>query len=501
MKYIALLSLSLLFLACDAPSSTPATSRPQETSPDPASALVWQSPWMLERMADPAQSSGDLEIPESLALSFFGTPEAMQAGLMTECGPVYLTVAPGDESISFALVGEGLPESCDGGSFTGRFIQQLTSATQYRIEDGRLNLDSDAQARAMELGSMSRVESWDGALEKLVASCNAPGAVLLVDGPSGRFLQATGVAEVENGTPMSLTDAFEIGSNTKSFTAVLALQLQEEGVWSLDDSLARWLPEAAAILPYGDRMTLRHLAQNHSGIWDYANPLLGMGLETNQIDRGYSPQDLLEFVVEYGEPSFEPGQGWEYSSSNFLLLGMALEAATQRTLDDLYRERIFEPLGMEGSFLLSGVPEPGQTVDGHFTFGDGIRRNMTRWNASQGWAAGGIVSTAEDMARYVDGLATGALFSDAASLQQMLDFGDGPVSSYSGYGLGVGDWTGTVGEFAAYGHGGQTLGFGTLWLNLPDYDTRVVLLANSASCPVDQLRQIIGASPELIRSD
>jgi D-alanyl-D-alanine carboxypeptidase len=452
-------------------------------------------------MADPAQTSGDMEIPGSYSMTFFGTPEAMQAGLMTECGPVYLAVAPVDESISFALTGEGLPESCDSGSFTGRFIQQLTSATQYGIEDGRLTLDSDVQGGTMALGSMSRAESWDEALETLLASCDAPGAVLLVDGRAGRFLKATGVAEVENGTPMSVTDAFEIGSNTKSFTAVVALQLQEEGVWSLDDSLNRWLPEAAAVLPFGDRMTLRHLAQNHSGVWDYANPLLGMGLENNQIDRGYSPQELLEFVVEYGEPSFEPGEGWEYSSSNFLLLGMALEAATRQSLDDLYRERIFDPLGMNESFLLSGVPEPGQTVDGHFTFGDGIRRNMTRWNASQGWAAGGIVSTAADMARYVDGLATGALFNDAASVQQMLEFGDGPVSSYSGYGLGVGDWTGTVGEFAAYGHGGQTLGFGTMWVNLPDYDTRVVLLANSASCPVDQLRQIIGASPQLIRGD
>ena len=168
MKYIALLALPLLSMACDGSSSTPTTSRPAAPTLDPASALVWQSPWMLERVADPAQTSGDMVVPESFALSFFGTPEAMQAGLMTECGPVYLTVAPGDESISFALAGEGLPGSCDVASFTGRFIQQLTSATQYGIEDGQLTLDSDQRERAMELGSMSREDEvgWCGQLQQ-----------------------------------------------------------------------------------------------------------------------------------------------------------------------------------------------------------------------------------------------------------------------------------------------------------------------------------------------
>ena len=76
--------------------------------------------------------------------------------------------------------------------------------------------------------------------------CSAPGAILLVDSPQGRFLQATGVSSIEDQTPMQVSDAFEIGSNTKSFTVALALQLQEEGVWSLDGPFAQWLPDVAA---------------------------------------------------------------------------------------------------------------------------------------------------------------------------------------------------------------------------------------------------------------
>ena len=205
-------------------------------------------------------------------------------------------------------------------------------------------------------------------------------------------------------------------------------------------------------------------------------------------------------MVENLQPSFEPGQGWEYSNTNFILLGMAAEAVTGQSLDDLYQDRIFDPLEMNDSFLLEGVPETGQIIQGYYTEAGEIK-NVTAWNGSQGWAGGGIISTAEDMAKYVAGISSGALFKDPASLEQLLTFGDGVVGPFQGgYGLGVGKWTVEPAPMA-WGHAGQTPGFQTLWAVYPDQESRVVFLTNSGSCHISYFLDILNASPELFTQE
>ena len=137
----------------------------------------------------------------------------------------------------------------------------------------------------------------------------------------------------------------------------------------------------------------------------------------------------------FAPTSFAPGEESEYSTTNFILLGLAAEAVTGQSLAELYQERIFDPLEMTNSFLLAGVPEAGQIIQGYYTMDDGEVKNVTAWNGSQGWAGGGIVSTAEDMAKYAAGLADETLFQDSASLDQMLTFDDGFIFP-GGYGLG-----------------------------------------------------------------
>jgi D-alanyl-D-alanine carboxypeptidase len=206
-----------------------------------------------------------------------------------------------------------------------------------------------AQIAALEAAvSAIEADTWDELLVNFTNNsfCDAPGTVLLVDSPHGRFLQATGVSNVEEQTPMQVTDAFEIGSITKSFTVALALQLQEEGVWSLDDPLAKWLPEMAAQVPNGDQMIFRELAGNTSGSWDYADPLLAANeAEPSLLAQTFSPEEIIAYAVANGKPEFDPGEGWSYSSTNFILLGMALEAVTGQPIAELYQKRIFTPLG------------------------------------------------------------------------------------------------------------------------------------------------------------
>ena len=241
---------------------------------------------------------------------------------------------------------------------------------------------------------------------------HTPGLVLLVDTPDGRYLQAAGVASLEKGTPMQVDSRLEIGSNSKSFTDVLLLQLQEEGVLSLDDPLSKWLPDWAAKIPNGDKITLRQLAQHTAGIWDYGDPIIGDAVnDPAKLAQGYTPAELVQYAIDNGTPDFAPGEEgkWKYSNTGYILLGIILEKATGQTLGELYKARIFESLGLKTAALIEGVPAAGEITDGYWWTEDGKINNTTNWNVSQGWAAGGIAMTAEELLTYVKALAAGIL--------------------------------------------------------------------------------------------
>ncbi len=124
--------------------------------------------------------------------------------------------------------------TCEEGSRSEQFLELLALGGSLSIDGDTLTIELPEEAGRLgfvpnDPQAAFRVESWEEAAEKFLESCDAPGAVMLVDEPGGRFLQAYGLANTEDGTPIQTDDRFEIGSNTKSFTVVLALQLQEEG--------------------------------------------------------------------------------------------------------------------------------------------------------------------------------------------------------------------------------------------------------------------------------
>ena len=348
-------------------------------------------------------------------------------------------------------------------------------------------------------GTAGGVDStrWDALLQKWIEDpedihCDAPGGVLLVDTPAGRYLKAAGVVSTRDGRPMRTDDRMEIGSSTKSFTSVLALQLQEDGVLSLDDPLSKWLPDVAAQLPYGDQITLRQLANHTAGTWDYEKSLLSAAVEKQDwatLAQTYTPEDLVQYVIAHGTPDFAPGTDWKYSNTNYILLGMAVEAAAGKPLAELYQERIFDPLGMAGTTYLLGSPKPGAVVDGYTTLPSGEQVEMTNWNASQGGAAGAIASTAEDMATYIEALFDGKLFRNPQSLAEMLDFQPLDLEKgmlfMTGYGLGLLRYY-TPG-YTAIGHAGQTPGYESVWFVAPEAQTVIVFNTNSGSCGAELL--------------
>ncbi|NJL94034.1 MAG: beta-lactamase family protein [Anaerolineae bacterium] len=310
------------------------------------------------------------------------------------------------------------------------------------------------------------------------SSDDLPGMVLLVDTEAGQFASAVGYANLENQVPLSVEHTFRIGSISKMMTAVLILQQAEEGVLSLDDPLAAWLPELAAALPHGEEITIRHLLNHSAGVAEYlANEVYYDDLLAQtrfeggaaRFDCGQEAESILRDYVLEMEPFFPPSESgdFEYSNSHYLLLGLILEAATGEPLATLYREWIFEPLGMTSSYTFCGEAPIGQLTHGYSEL-DGQVWDVVDFNDGGNLADGTVVSTAQDLLRFGQGLAAGELFEAEATLATML-----ADPFLNEYGLGVMVMDDLI------GHSGGMVGYlSYLMVNL-DSGAAIVLLVNT----------------------
>jgi len=323
-------------------------------------------------------------------------------------------------------------------------------------------------------------------MDSLTEGTLPPGMVVWIDTPEYRFEGASGFANLVDETPMSSEGAFRIGSITKMFTATVVIQLAEDGVLTLDDPLAMWLPEVTEQLPYGDQLTLRHLLSHTSGVYSYVENEAyftdlftsitvdettgNVSLDCTQQD----PNDTLATYVYQQDALFEPGTSWHYSNTNYTLLGMVIETATEMTLAEAYRTNIYEPLGMESTFLDCYEDVLVDVVNGYTGFGDTLS-DVTDLHESLGWAAGGLVSTAPDLITFARGLFSGELFDDPASLQTMTTAAPGLPS-----GLGI------FIQPDYLGHSGFIAGFRSVLNYAPEFDTVVVILYNNDAADPEQ---------------
>ncbi|MEH6835737.1 MULTISPECIES: serine hydrolase domain-containing protein [Falsihalocynthiibacter] len=292
----------------------------------------------------------------------------------------------------------------------------------------------------------------------------APGAVLSVRAPGWRYTKSIGLANPDEGTPIDCQMSFQIGSNTKMITAAVLLQLHEEGMLSLDDLLLSHLPTISGRLPYGDSITLRQLAQHNSGIFSYTDnaPDGTPGImEADVTDpaalrAGYSPLELVQFAIDHGTPSFAPGTegAWSYSNTGYILIGLIIEGIEKKPLAEVFERRIFVPLGMQNTFFWNDVPDPDFGLARAYLQAP-FDYETSDWNMSQGWAAGGVISTVEDMHRFIEVLVAGDLYKSNETLQLMKDTMWTGSLTAPYYGIGLVE---KIGD-GLWGHGGQTLGF------------------------------------------
>ena len=301
----------------------------------------------------------------------------------------------------------------------------------------------------------------DRAIRSTMNAHGVPGVIVGLWSPTDTYVRAFGVADEAAGTPMQTTFHHRIGSITKTFTVTAVLQLVDAGRVRLDDPIATYVDG----VPRGQEVTLRHLAGMRSGLPNYtANPTL-MAAFYGDPHRSYTPRELLHSA--FAEPShFAPGAEYEYSNTNAILLGLVVEKVTGETLSEYLQKHVFAPCALTHTSLPvdSELPEPHAT--GYTQDLEGEPQVATNWNPSWAWAAGGVISTLEDLRVWAKALATGTLLRPETQRQRLETDG-------GGYGLGLFDLAGWI------GHNGSIPGYQTAAVYLPDRETTLVVLVNS----------------------
>ncbi len=306
--------------------------------------------------------------------------------------------------------------------------------------------------------------------------------VLLSDGAS--WSGAAGLADVAAGRAMTTADIFEVGSVTKTFVAAEIMRLAEAGTVHLDDPLSRWLPD----YPGAAAITLRELLAHTSGLADYlANEhlLIHLGAAPRTP---WQPAALLPYV---GKPLFAPGTGWSYSNTNYLLLGEVIQAASGRGAEAELADRFLEPLGLHSTALQSGTtvaPAPALGLGAHpYSRAAGTKVVYKDLADGTGYlpfaslatsldAAGSLVSTSADLARWGADLYGGSVLT-AASLLAMEDTSvSAPYKPRFTYGLGTQRLT--LDGFTSYGHGGACSGYRAVLRYFPVLGASIAVLTN-----------------------
>lgn len=303
-----------------------------------------------------------------------------------------------------------------------------------------------------------------------LADASATGALVAVQTPQGSWQAALGEADPATGEPMA-TDMYQrIGSLTKTFTATLVLQLAEEGQLSLDDTVDQYFDDVTD----GDQITVRMLLDMTSGISSYSlSPEFQDRLFADP-ETVWTPEELIAVGVAL-PPQFPPGERFDYSNTNYLMLGRIAERVSGESYQDLLTTRIVEPVGLTGTAMPSAtevaLPEPsprGFTLQG--TPDDSSDPvDATDWNPSWGWAAGQMTSTLPDMVQWARVLATGQdILGPELQLERLT-----AMAPEGGYGYGSGCIDGW------FGHTGELPGFNTTAYYDSRTDSAVAVFTNS----------------------
>ncbi|MGW3494361.1 serine hydrolase domain-containing protein [Streptomyces sp. NPDC001020] len=304
----------------------------------------------------------------------------------------------------------------------------------------------------------ARPDAVQEGLDALVHTEGVPAALASVKNPDDRTRTYTaGVGDLATGSKVPRDGQVRIGSNTKTFTAVVVLQLVGEGKIGLDATVDTYLPG----LVRGNRIDGRHitvhqLLQHTSGLPNYSNYL-------SEDIRYYEPRELLDLALRH-KADFAPGRKWAYSNTNYLVAGLIVQKVTGHPLADEIDRRVIKRIGLRDTYF----PAPGEVAirkrhpKGYYQdSADAPLVDATEWDPSWAWAAGQMVSTDSDLNRFFTALLAGRLLPKA-QLDQMRTTvpASYPFPAGARYGLGLVSTPLSCGG-VYWGHGGSMTGYET----------------------------------------
>ena len=328
------------------------------------------------------------------------------------------------------------------------------------------------------LQAQSKADQIDALMKKYLEYGHFNGSLLVAE--NGRLLikKGYGYANFEWEIPSAPDTKFRIGSITKQFTSMLIMRHVEKGEIGLDDPMTKYLP--AYPKAQGDKVTVRHLLNHTSGIPSYTSII------SIRSDRNAYTLDSLIAVFSTKPLEFEPGTQFRYNNSGYVLLGAILEKVTGRTYEQLLREELLEPLGMDDTGYDHAEPIIKRRAAG-YERGGGVR-NAEFLDMSVPYAAGAMYSTVEDLFRWDRALYTDKLLSEKAKAEYF-------KPGLSGYAFGWGIGTIKLGRspdsVRTISHGGGINGFNTLILRIPVQQHLIVLFNNTGSAPLNEIATAI----------
>lgn len=298
---------------------------------------------------------------------------------------------------------------------------------------------------------------------------DGPGlAVIVVRDGEVILRKGYGLADIENNLQVKPEHVFRVGSITKQFTSAAIMLLQEDGKLSVTDPITKYLPDYPT---HGYEITIHHLLTHTSGIQNYTDIPTWYGEYSKQ---SLTPDELIASFSDE-ESNFDPGSAFRYSNSGYALLGAIIEVVSGETYETFIETRIFEPLGLDGTYYGGDIKIIPNRAEGYEIGEDGTVVNDDFIDMSSPYSAGAIVSTVGDLATWFVALASGQVVSaeSYAAMTAKTTLDDGETSGY-GYGL-----TGqTIRGRAVVAHGGGINGFNSTGHYLPEQKIYVSLLRN-----------------------
>jgi len=308
--------------------------------------------------------------------------------------------------------------------------------------------------------SKGEAESLKSRAQGLVEA-GYPAALAAVSDSKGESAGvAVGKGNLETGQAPPMDGEVRVGSASKTFVAVVVMQMVQEGKVGLDEPIETYLPGLIKGEGVdGSKITVRQLLQHTSGLPDFDETLFGT-TDVFQYRHHYvTPRDVLDSALS--KPAqFEPGTQWKYTNTNYIVLGMLVERVSQRPVGEQIDERIVKKLGLSHTYF----PAPGEEKirgthpRGYHLSAEGKLEDITEMDPTWGWAAGAMVSTPSELNTFFQAVLDGRLLTQA-SIQEMkkgVDIGSGGRV----YGLGLIGTPLSCGG-TAWGHGGDIAGYHT----------------------------------------